>query len=149
MSRVESYVTTYGQSASLSWNKAPNWGLRPDFYYCRTVASMFMWGALSDEGLSFTIAVFLTSAVTLRSVSCGTRDHIILSQIWNFPFCRLIRLVGLRWRYSTQLPHGINSLSESESLDDRRFTAKEFVLVPSPLRLTARIFFFSMEHLRP
>jgi hypothetical protein len=27
------YVTTDGQSASLSWNKAPTWGLRPDFYY--------------------------------------------------------------------------------------------------------------------
>jgi hypothetical protein len=31
----ESYVTTDGQSASLSWNKAPIWGLRPDFYYCQ------------------------------------------------------------------------------------------------------------------
>jgi hypothetical protein len=26
------------QSASLSWNKAPIWGLRPDLYYCQTVA---------------------------------------------------------------------------------------------------------------
>jgi hypothetical protein len=55
--RVESYVTTDGQSASLSWNKAPIWGLRPDFI-CSTVAGLLMWGALSDErtGLSFTIA---------------------------------------------------------------------------------------------
>jgi hypothetical protein len=54
----ESYVTPNGQSASLSWNKAPIWGLRPDFYYSRTVAGLLMWGALSDErtGLSFTIA---------------------------------------------------------------------------------------------
>jgi hypothetical protein len=53
-----SYVTTDGQSASLSWNKAPIWGLRPDFYYRRTVAGLLMWGALSDvrTGLSFTIA---------------------------------------------------------------------------------------------
>jgi hypothetical protein len=29
----ESYVTTDGQPASLSWNKAPFWGLRPDLYY--------------------------------------------------------------------------------------------------------------------
>jgi hypothetical protein len=29
----ESYVTTDGQSASLSWNKAPIWGLRPDFLF--------------------------------------------------------------------------------------------------------------------
>jgi hypothetical protein len=51
-------ITTDGQSASLSWNKAPIWGLRPDLYYCQTVAGLLMWGALSDErtGLSFTIA---------------------------------------------------------------------------------------------
>jgi hypothetical protein len=54
----DSYVTTDGQSASLSWNKAPIWGLRPDFYYCQTVADLLMWGALSDKrtGLSFTTA---------------------------------------------------------------------------------------------
>jgi hypothetical protein len=37
-SESESYVTTDGQSASLSWNKALFWGLRPDLYYCVTVA---------------------------------------------------------------------------------------------------------------
>jgi hypothetical protein len=49
----ESHVTT-----SLSWNKAPIWGLRPDLYYCQTVAGLLMWGTLSDErmGLSFIIA---------------------------------------------------------------------------------------------
>jgi hypothetical protein len=55
----ESSITTDGQSASLSWNKAPIWGLRPDFYYCQAVAVFFfIWGALSDErtGLPFTIA---------------------------------------------------------------------------------------------
>jgi hypothetical protein len=54
----ESYVTTDGQSASLSWNKVPIWGLQPDFYYCQTVTGLLMWGALSDErtGLSFTTA---------------------------------------------------------------------------------------------
>jgi hypothetical protein len=36
----------------------PVWGLRPDIYYCQSVAGLFMWGAFSDErtGLSFTIA---------------------------------------------------------------------------------------------
>jgi hypothetical protein len=54
-SESESYVTTDGQLASLSWNKALIWGLRPDLYYCLTVAGLFMWGVLSDErtGLSF------------------------------------------------------------------------------------------------
>jgi hypothetical protein len=56
--KAESYVTTDAQSASLSWNKAPIWGLRPDFYYRQKVAGLLMWSALSDErtGLSFTIA---------------------------------------------------------------------------------------------
>jgi hypothetical protein len=54
----ESSVTTEGQPASLSWNKAPVWGLRPDFCYYLTVAGLLIWGTLSDEraGLSFTIA---------------------------------------------------------------------------------------------
>jgi hypothetical protein len=49
------------QSASLSSKKASIWGLRPDFYYCQTVAGLLIWGALSDErtGLSFTIAAGL------------------------------------------------------------------------------------------
>jgi hypothetical protein len=57
LSEFESYVTTDGQSASLSWNKAPIWCLRPDFYYCQTVAGLLTWVALSYErtGLSFTI----------------------------------------------------------------------------------------------
>jgi hypothetical protein len=54
----ESHVTTDGQSASLSGNKAPIWGLRQNLYYCLTVAGLLIWCALSDErtGLSFTIA---------------------------------------------------------------------------------------------
>jgi hypothetical protein len=57
-SLVEFYVTTDVQSASVSWIKAPIWGLRPDFYYCQRVAGLLMWGALSNEraGLSHTIA---------------------------------------------------------------------------------------------
>jgi hypothetical protein len=60
----EPYVMTDGQSASLSWNEAPVWGLRPDHYYrteygiCLTVKFMIPWETLSDErtGLSYTIA---------------------------------------------------------------------------------------------
>jgi hypothetical protein len=42
------------ESASLSWNKEPIWGLRPDFLL-PSVSGLLMWGALSDErtGLSF------------------------------------------------------------------------------------------------
>jgi hypothetical protein len=54
----ESYITTDGQLPSLSWNKAPVWGLRPDFYYYQTVTDLLMWSTLSDEktDLSFTVA---------------------------------------------------------------------------------------------
>jgi hypothetical protein len=45
------------QSASLSWNKAIIWGLRPDFYYCETVAGLLMWGALFDERTSLSFAI--------------------------------------------------------------------------------------------
>jgi hypothetical protein len=95
---VESYVTTDGQSASLSWNKAPTWGLRPDSYYCQTVAGLLMWGALSDErtGLSFTIAAGPRQRSRSRvRVSWDSRP-ILLSQIRDFPFRRLLRLAGLR-----------------------------------------------------
>jgi hypothetical protein len=53
----ESYITTDRQSASLSWNKAPIWGLQPDFYYCQTVVGLLMWGALSDERTSMTFTI--------------------------------------------------------------------------------------------
>jgi hypothetical protein len=79
----ESYVTADGQSVSLPWNKAPIWGLRPDFYYCQTAVGLLMWSALS---LSLTRAwvcrsqllLILASAVILGSESRGTRDHILL-----------------------------------------------------------------------
>jgi hypothetical protein len=31
----------------------------------------------------------------------------------GFPFCRLLRLAGLRWRYSNPPPHGDNNNSSS------------------------------------
>jgi hypothetical protein len=43
----------------------------------------------------------LGSAVILGSESRGSRNHILLCQIRDFPFHRLLRLAGLRWRYST------------------------------------------------
>jgi hypothetical protein len=57
--------------------------------------------------LQFPLA--FASAVILGSESRGTRDHILLSQIRDFPFRRLLRRAGLRWRYSTPPPHRINS----------------------------------------
>jgi hypothetical protein len=93
---------TDGQPASLSWNKAPFWGLQPDLYYCLTVAGLLIWGAICDDrtGLSFTLLLALASAVIIGSESRRTRGCILLSQIRDFPFRRLLRLAGSRWRYS-------------------------------------------------
>jgi hypothetical protein len=113
-SQSQSYVTTDGQPASLSWNKAPIWGLRPDLDYCLTVAGLLIWGALSDErtGVPFALLLVLASAVIFGSES---RGHILLSQIRDFPFRRLLRLAGSRWRYSTTPAHGlVRSISLTE-----------------------------------
>jgi hypothetical protein len=55
--RSQIYVTTNGQSVSLSWRQAPIWDLRPIFFFCLTVAGLLMWGVLSGErtGLFFTL----------------------------------------------------------------------------------------------
>jgi hypothetical protein len=135
-SESESYVTPDGQSASLSWNKALIWGLRTDFYYCQTVAGLLMWGALSDERmrLSFTIAAgprqrshsqvrvpwdsrpyFTVSDSGFRKPG-GPGPHIyivreqgdpVIPPDTGCPLRRLLRLAGLRWRYSNTPPQGV------------------------------------------
>jgi hypothetical protein len=95
--------------------------------------SPYVTSSLTREWVySLQLLLDLASTVILRSDSRGTRDHNLLSQIRDstnlegqmpvfkspqeqggvvmpsgtgFPFRRL-RLVGLRWRYSTPPPHG-------------------------------------------
>jgi hypothetical protein len=74
-------------------------------YYqiCITVRQLLVcwFGALSlTRGRVGRLQLLLAfaSAVILGSESLGTRDHILLSQIRDFPFLRLLRLAGLRWR---------------------------------------------------
>jgi hypothetical protein len=71
----------------------------------------------------------LASAIFLGSESFGTRDHIILSQIWDFPFRRLLRLAGSWWRYSTLPPHGL-------LLTELRVTSNRVLVIISRLGLT-------------
>jgi hypothetical protein len=69
LSKSRSHVTTDGQSASMSWNKTPIWGLRPDLYYCQIVAGLLTWGALPDERTGLTLArVTASSNVSCRYV---------------------------------------------------------------------------------
>jgi hypothetical protein len=108
-SESEPYITTDGQSASLSWNKAPVWGFRPDFYYCQTVAGLLI-GALSltrGQVCRLKSLLVLASAVVFGSYSRGTRGHILLSQILDFPFRRLLRFArGYGGAFRTRLQTG-------------------------------------------
>jgi hypothetical protein len=106
-SESESHATTDGQPSSLSWNKEPFWGIRPDFYYCQTVAGLLMWEALSDDrtGLSFAIAadprqrslswvrvpwdswpyfIFLDSRLPFSSTSRATVEVIDPASTWEW-----------------------------------------------------------------
>jgi hypothetical protein len=65
-SQSQSYVTTDGQSASVSWCQATIWGLRSDFFL--SFAGLLMWAALSDErtGLYFTMYNIFTFYMLLH-----------------------------------------------------------------------------------
>jgi hypothetical protein len=82
MSESESYVTTDGQSASLSWNKAPIWDLRPGFCYRQTVARLLTWGALSDERT----AVVDGYVITMLSHSIKYVERCFRQTIFSFSF---------------------------------------------------------------
>jgi hypothetical protein len=83
-------MPTDGQSASESW--------------CQVSVGRPLW---REDGYLLYNLLALASAVFLGSESLGTCDRILLSQIWDFPFCRLLRLAGSRWRYSTPPPQGL------------------------------------------
>jgi hypothetical protein len=53
------------------------------------------------------LLLVLANEVIFKSESRGTRDHILLPEIPDFTFLRLLRLAGQRWRYSTPPPHGM------------------------------------------
>jgi hypothetical protein len=102
-SESESYITTDGHSPSLSWNKAPIWGLRQDLYYCQTVAGLLIWSALFDErtGLSFTVATGPRQCIhSWVRVPWDSRPYFIVSYL-RFPFSLPPTIAGLRWGYST------------------------------------------------
>jgi hypothetical protein len=91
------------------------------------VAGLVIWGALSDErtDLWFTIA----TGSRQRSSSRARVPTMFYSQIRYFHFCRLLRLSGLRWWYSTPPPHGI--------LTDEWTTGPHFILGSNRIEITA------------
>jgi hypothetical protein len=58
-----------------------------------------------------------TSVGISGSESRGTREHILLSQIRDFPLRRLLRLAGLRWMYWTLLHMDVSLLLQLCSLN--------------------------------
>jgi hypothetical protein len=112
-------------SQSVSLGVEPIWGSWPDIYYSLTITVLFLWGALSDDrtGLFFVYAA---------GSSLGTRDHILLSQIWDFPFRRLLRPAGSRWRHSTPPPCGwLAILSLSHIATDGQSVCLSWCQAPS------------------
>jgi hypothetical protein len=83
-------------------------------YYHTFVTVRQLWicwcGALSltrGRVCRLQLLLALANADILGFESRGTRGHILQSQIRDFPFRRLLRLAGLRCRYSTTPPHGM------------------------------------------
>jgi hypothetical protein len=72
----------------MSWNKAPLGGLRPELYYCLTVAGLLIWAPSPTRGrvCRLQLQLVLASTVIFGSESVRTRDHILLSQIRDFLF---------------------------------------------------------------
>jgi hypothetical protein len=64
----------------------PIWGSWPDIYYCLTVTVLICGAPSLTRGRVCLLYMLLAlaSAVFLGSESLGTRDHILLSQIWDF-----------------------------------------------------------------
>jgi hypothetical protein len=103
----ESYITTDCESASLSWNKEPIWGLRPDFYYCQLRVCWCGALSLTRGRVSFTIAAGPWQRSHFRfRVSWDSWPYFTVSDS-RLIFRRLLQLAGLRRRYSTPPPRGI------------------------------------------
>jgi hypothetical protein len=96
------------QSVSKSWCRAPSGAHDQIFITVSQLRSCFCRTTSLTRGrMSFVYAAGPASAVFLGSKSLGTRDYILLFQIRDFPFRRLLRLAGSRWTYSTPPPHGL------------------------------------------
>jgi hypothetical protein len=133
---IQSYFTTGGlPPISSPYRQAPR-GSQPEIFFSQLYPygpSPNVTSSLTRIWVcSLELLLVLASAVILRYGSHGTHDHILVSDLrlpkpggpgpriyisqeqggpvitpgTGFPFRRLLRLAGLRWRYSTPPPHG-------------------------------------------
>jgi hypothetical protein len=103
-----SHIATDSQSISKYWCRAPS-GAHDQIFDTLWQLRLFFFGMpflMRGWICLLYMLLALASIVFIGSDSLGTRDHTLLSQIRDFPFRRLLRLAGSRWRYSTPPPHG-------------------------------------------
>jgi hypothetical protein len=89
--------------------KHPSGAYNQIFIIVRQLRGLLKWGALSDvrTGLSFIIAPGPRQRSHSRvRVPRDSQPYFTVSDS-RLPFRHLLRLAGLRWRYSTPPPHGI------------------------------------------
>jgi hypothetical protein len=94
------------------------------------------------------LLLVLASAVILGSESLGTRDHILLSHIRDFPFRRHLRLARLRWRYSPPSPRGmlqicyewINKLTDELSFVTRSEPKRDSTSIIASIHCRGNVF---------
>jgi hypothetical protein len=86
------------------WINHPS-GTYDQIYYCQIVAGLLMWDALSDERTGLSFSIVAGPRQRSHSQVQVPWDSRPLSQIRDFSFRRLLRLAGLRWRYSILPPH--------------------------------------------
>jgi hypothetical protein len=101
----QSYFTTDGLlPISSFWRRAP-WDSRPEYIFSHLNTcghSPYIISSLTRRWVCHMLLLLaLASVFILGSEFRGTHDHILLSQIRDFPFCRRLQLAGLLWRYST------------------------------------------------
>jgi hypothetical protein len=135
-SQGQSHIATDGQSVSQSvsqsWCRAPSGTHDQTFsYYYLTVTVLFCGAPSLTRGRVSLLYMLLglPNAVFLWSESLGTRAHILLSQIWDFPFRRLLRLAGSRWRYSPRLHRG-DCQSQSHIATNGQSASKSWCRAP-------------------
>jgi hypothetical protein len=141
----QSHIVTDGRSICKSWCRAPSGAHDQIFITPRQLRSWFC-GALSltrGRVCLLYILLALASIVFLGSESLGTLDHILLSQIWDFSFRRLVRLAGSRWRYSNPPPQGcswlrLKSKSKSKLCYDRRSVGQTVLMSSTHLGLMTK-----------
>jgi hypothetical protein len=132
-SQNQNYVTTDGHSASLSCCQAPSGAQENIFVTVRhlRVCICRVPSLMRGQVCHLQLLLVLASTAILASKSRRTHSQILLSQIRDFPDlevqvpvfislrnrviqlypqalgCHLLRLAGLRWRYSSPPPHGM------------------------------------------